>query len=203
MSAEVIKISIDTESAANDAETSVKAFEEAIAAKGDFYATGPMCWGPVQWIALHQMARGYPLHSPAPEKQAAAKAYVIALADLLPCSICATHWRAIAPTIDTSSRNAFLKWTIDVHNSVNKRTKKAVLSYREAIDTIIFQCVDNCLSISTFREKSNPPTTPTAHCSKTAVTSLAATSALLALATVIFFVLFMHARRQAGVKISE
>lgn len=123
-------------------------FDAIMATRTDVYASGPLCWGPLQWMSLHQMARGYP-QKPSAEKQAAVRAYVIALIDLLPCSICAVHWKAVAPTVNTESRNAFLRWTIDVHNKVNKRTGKPVLTYPEALDTILNTCKDNCLSIST------------------------------------------------------
>jgi hypothetical protein len=93
-------------------------------------ACGPRCWGPLQWMALHQMLRGF---QPTPERQAALRSHVQTLADVIPCSICSNHWRAIAPTIDTSSRDAALKWSIDVHNAVNKRLHKPELSYEQAI----------------------------------------------------------------------
>ena len=130
-------------------------FETVMETRSDMYASGPLCWGPLQWMAMHQMARGYP-HRPSPEKQAAIKAYMVALVDLLPCSICSTHWKAIAPTVKTESRHAFLKWTIDVHNKVNKRTGKPVLDYSAALDTIHASCQDNCLSsISTLRKETS------------------------------------------------
>ena len=188
----------------HETDTSMKAFTDALQSHGEFYPTGPMCWGPVQWMALHQMARGYPLTSPSKEKQEGVKAYVMGLVELLPCSICATHWRVIAPTVEahTSSRNALLKWTIDVHNAVNERTKgkKAVLSYRQAIDTIIMQCAGNRLTVSTIGAASDSTTPLPSHehrkCSETAVKVLATTSALLALASVIFFILFILSRRK-------
>ena len=99
----------------------------------------PKCWGPVQWLAIHQLLRGYP-RNPMPSTQAALKAYLAALAHLIPCSICASHWADIAPTVDTSSRAAALKWSIDVHNEVNKRLKKPVLSYAEAVATLEAAC---------------------------------------------------------------
>ena len=197
----------DTEMIAKDRqspsdETSMQAFTNALDTFGEFYPTGPMCWGPVQWAAMHQMARGFPLHNPSPEKQAAVKAYMLALVEVLPCSICATHWKNIAPTVDTSSRNAFLKWTIDVHNSVNKRTEKTVLSYRDAIEAIVLQCTGNRLTLCSGNGsapgQSSNSTSTTSQSPISAVTTLAATSILFAFAMIVFFVLFMHARRRAS-----
>jgi hypothetical protein len=121
-----------------------KAMQDAAAV---FYASGPACWGPLQWMTMHQMARGYP-DNPAADTQAALKAYMVSLGEILPCKRCAMHWKDVAPTVQTDSRDSFLKWTIDVHNSVNKRTGKEVLSYAKAIATIMGHCKDNCLSIS-------------------------------------------------------
>jgi hypothetical protein len=94
---------------------------------------GPPCWGPVQWLALHQMLRGYP-EQPSDAKRTALAAYVTALADVLPCESCSGHWRALLAQspVDTSSRTAALKWSIDAHNTVNKRLGKPVLSYDDA-----------------------------------------------------------------------
>jgi hypothetical protein len=99
----------------------------------------PRCWGPLQWSALHQLLRGYP-QQPSEKTQQDLRQYVTALAGLIPCSICATHWADIAPTVDTSSRFAALKWSIDVHNAVNKRLGKPVLTYAQAVDHLTGMC---------------------------------------------------------------
>ena len=111
-------------------------------------ATGPACWGPVQWQALHQMARGYPRQNPTEEQKKALVTYVTALGDLLPCHYCSMHWKQIAPTIETAtgSRHDVLKWTIDVHNSVNARLHKPVLSYADAVKDIESRCAGNMFS---------------------------------------------------------
>jgi hypothetical protein len=95
-----------------------------------FHACGPGCWGPVEWMAMHQMLRGF---QPTPTRKAALVTHLTSLADVLPCSACGNHWRTIAPTVDTSSRDAALKWSIDAHNSVNERLGKPKLSYAQAI----------------------------------------------------------------------
>ena len=59
-----------------------------------------------------------------------------ALASLLPCAKCAGHFRKLVPTMDTRSKAAFIRWTIDVHNVVNARLRKPVLSYPDALHSI-------------------------------------------------------------------
>ncbi len=117
----------------------------AHALQTNFGASGPACWGPLQWMALHQIARGYPRENPTPAQQAALVAYVTSLVDLLPCSFCAKHWREMAPSIAaaTGSRYDALKWTIDAHNAVNARLKKPVLTYAEAVKDMEDRCPSN------------------------------------------------------------
>ena len=109
----------------------------------DIDASGPACWGPPQWMALHQLLRGYPRENPSPEKQAALKSYVQGLAGIIPCNACAQHWKDHADTVATGSRAEALKWSIDVHNSVNNRTGKKMYSYAEALALLRDTCPDN------------------------------------------------------------
>ena len=89
--------------------------------------------GPSLWKAIHNITRVY---VPTPEKMQALAAFMDSLAVLLPCSVCAQHFQALAPTLKVDSSLAALKWGIDVHNSVNKRLNKPVLSYKEAVRLI-------------------------------------------------------------------
>ena len=54
---------------------------------------------------------------------------------MIPCELCRTHYiqyLEVAPP-DLSGRNALVKWTIDLHNKVNKQLGKPVYSYSKAI----------------------------------------------------------------------
>jgi hypothetical protein len=106
-------------------------------------ASGPSCWGPVQWTALHQLLRGYPREDASAEKQDALKAYVNGLAGLIPCNACAQHWKSFAATVQTKNRHDALKWSIDAHNAVNARLGKRVYTYAEALRLLETQCVGN------------------------------------------------------------
>lgn len=92
----------------------------------------PTVWGNLQWRALHALLSGYP-DAPDAATQSALRAYLISLAALLPCPRCREHWAALAPTVDTSSRLAAMKWAVDAHNSVNARLGKPVLTYKDAV----------------------------------------------------------------------
>ena len=118
----------------------------------DIDASGPACWGPPQWMALHQLLRGYPRENASPEKQAALKSYVQGLAGIIPCNACAQHWKALADTVATGSRAEALKWSIDVHNAVNIRTGKKMYSYAEALALLRDTCPDNRFQCSNKQE---------------------------------------------------
>lgn len=115
---------------------------DAEAAFAALPASGPLCWGPLQWMTLHQLLRGYPT-APTQAHKDALKAYTGALASLIPCGFCASHWAQLAPTVDTSSRVAAIKWGVDVHNTVNARLKKPVLSYAAAAQAMADACPHN------------------------------------------------------------
>jgi hypothetical protein len=121
-----------------DVDTNLKALDV-----GNLSSSGPSCWGPPQWIALHQLLRGYPLENAPQEKQDALKAYVTGLAGIIPCNACAQHWKVLAETVQTSDRRAALAWSIDAHNLVNARLGKRVLTYMEAARVLTDQCPNN------------------------------------------------------------
>jgi FAD-linked sulfhydryl oxidase len=99
----------------------------------------PRCWGPAQWQAIHQLLRGYP-DIPTEATKQALRNYLEALVYLIPCPSCAGHWKEIVGTVDASSRVAALKWSIDVHNAVNRRLHKRELTYTEAIEALNQKC---------------------------------------------------------------
>ena len=105
--------------------------------------TGPSCWGPMQWMALHQMLRGYPLEKASQDKQDGLRQYVLAMASVIPCERCSSHWRQLAPTVRTENRYEALKWSIDAHNTVNRRLQKPVYTYAQALDLLKGQCPNN------------------------------------------------------------
>lgn len=148
-----------------------------------FSASGPACWGPLQWMALHQFARGYPRSNPSPAQRAAVQSYVTALSSVMPCPRCASHWQQIAPTVVDAldDRKALLKWTIDVHNSVNARLGKPVLTYGQAVAAIQGACPSNRLAW-----RACPP--PSGVCLPTA--DFAAMVGLLSFFLLLFIVLF-------------
>ncbi len=96
----------------------------------------PTVWGPFFWHTIHIVALGYPKNPSYADKKSA-KEFYESLAFLLPCSICKEHYKShlqkypITPYLD--SRADLMKWTIQVHNDVNKMLGKPEWSMEEVI----------------------------------------------------------------------
>jgi hypothetical protein len=87
----------------------------------------PTVWGPFFWHTIHITALGYPEEPNYTEKRAA-KEFYESLAHLIPCPTCKEHYKThlhnnpITPYLD--KRSDLIKWTILIHNTVNKMLKK-------------------------------------------------------------------------------
>jgi len=96
----------------------------------------PTVWGPFFWHTMHIVAIGYSKHPTYTDKKCA-KEFFESLAFLIPCSICREHYKEhlstkpITPFLD--SREDLLKWTIDIHNKVNKVTNKPQWTEKEVL----------------------------------------------------------------------
>ena len=102
----------------------------------------PSVWGPFFWHTIHIVALGYSKNPTYTDKKCA-KEFYESLAFLLPCSICREHYKEylqekpISTFLD--SRTDLIKWTIQIHNKVNKMlgkpewTLEEVLSYYEKV----------------------------------------------------------------------
>lgn len=97
---------------------------------------GPTVWGPVTWQSMHYISLGYPTN-PTLEQKEIYKNYYLSYQIVLPCSICANHYKENLKKIPLTDdilddREKLIKWVIDIHNEVNIVKNKKVLSYEEA-----------------------------------------------------------------------
>lgn len=97
----------------------------------------PAIWGQEFWSVIHLVAFTYP-ESPSGYKKKSVKLLFENLCPNLPCVGCSAH--CLKYIVDTppklDSRSTLIKWTIDFHNDVNKRTGKRILSEEEAYEKI-------------------------------------------------------------------
>lgn len=83
----------------------------------------PSVWGPFFWHTIHITALGYS-KTPTYADKKSAKEFYEALAYLIPCPVCKEHYKEylkknpLTPFLD--SRTDLIKWTIMLHNQVNK-----------------------------------------------------------------------------------
>ena len=102
---------------------------------------GPDTWGPHGWKFIHFLALAYP-NEPTDEQKKNYKTFFEALQPVLPCSLCANNYKRHITTelpITESvlkDKESFVKWSIDMHNLVNKETGKLPLSYEDALELI-------------------------------------------------------------------
>ena len=114
-------------------------------------STGPDTWGPHGWKFIHFIALGYP-NNPTPEDKQKYKNFFHLFGDMIPCSICANHYKKNFQknNIDTflNTKNDLIYWTILMHNEVNKTNGKKIYSFEEGINMIIdgqdpIKCTEN------------------------------------------------------------
>jgi len=104
----------------------------------------PIVWGPFFWHTIHIIAIGYAKNPTYTDKKCA-KEFYESLAYLIPCPVCREHYKEhlVSSPISTflDSRTDLIKWTIDIHNKVNRQLGKPewtldeVLAYYEKIGT--------------------------------------------------------------------
>jgi len=97
----------------------------------------PDIWGKHAWNFIHLITLAYPQY-PTEVEKSQYRDFFYSLVYVLPCKKCRNNLAqnlSNYPLSDAvlSSRTAFVRWGIDLHNIVNKHTGKYVLSYDEAL----------------------------------------------------------------------
>jgi hypothetical protein len=96
----------------------------------------PSVWGPIFWHTIHVTALAYP-ENPSYAQKRAAKEFYESLAHLIPCPKCRDHYQThlqkmpITPHLDR--RADLFRWTVEVHNTVNKVLEKPIVKEAEAL----------------------------------------------------------------------
>jgi hypothetical protein len=89
------------------------------------------------WRLIHTVAWLYPAN-PSDFQKLDAKHFIQNLRMLVPCGTCRRHFAAYLaghpPKVQ--SGQAFFRWTVDLHNHVNRRNGKRRFSYEEARNAV-------------------------------------------------------------------
>ena len=96
----------------------------------------PSTWGPFFWHTMHITALAYPKKPNYSEKRAA-KEFYESFVYLIPCPVCrvhySTHLKANPLTPSLDSNEDLFKWTVKIHNLINKDLGKSETTEMEAI----------------------------------------------------------------------
>ena len=99
----------------------------------------PHVWGPHAWRFMHAVALTYP-EQPSKEEQQAAFNFFSSLQYLLPCESCKLNYvkeLKMFPIEEAlTSKQKMNEWLAAVHNSVNERLKKPVMSTEQILQYV-------------------------------------------------------------------
>ena len=99
----------------------------------------PHVWGPHGWKFMHAVALAYP-DNPSTEEKRAASQFFTSLEYLLPCESCKQNFRKelqmfpLQPALE--SKQKLNEWLTALHNSVNKRLNKTVMSPEQVLEYV-------------------------------------------------------------------
>ena len=100
----------------------------------------PTVWGPKLWFIMHTFALNYSTNPTDGEKAAMAE-FFNNLKYTIPCNKCRIHYTEHLSKNPVENhlgnRDALFKFTVDIHNEVNKTIGKRMFSYEEALDLYI------------------------------------------------------------------
>ena len=86
----------------------------------------PEVWGPVLWGAIHLTCL---TGTATPE-------FINSFADALPCPACSAHFKELLmelPFPDSNDPMILFQWSVNVHNSVNARIGKPIITMEQAL----------------------------------------------------------------------
>ena len=104
----------------------------------------PSVWGSSAWRFLHCTCMTYP-EKPSPQQKQDMYNFLTSIGPILPCKLCRPKYAEYIAShpFRLSSRRALVNWMIDLHNHINERLHKTVLSREEAMEAISSYLVTN------------------------------------------------------------
>jgi hypothetical protein len=102
----------------------------------------PNVWGKHMWASIHFIALAYP-DAPTEENKNTYYSFFTNLYKVLPCHKCREH---LKETLTNEyplhanflkNKDELFKWTFNLHNIVNKRLNKKIITFDEAFSTLM------------------------------------------------------------------
>jgi hypothetical protein len=120
-------------------------------------SSDPKIWGQNLWKYLHTCANFYPEH-PTEEDKMEMISWIRALRVTLPCKTCRVHYSKYIEKLSlgelqqiVKSNKTLVKFFVDLHNHVNKRYNKTLISYDQACDMYDSQVCTSCNSSDVYK----------------------------------------------------
>tara|TARA_B100001027_G_C16191593_1_gene296296 strand:+ start:442 stop:888 length:447 start_codon:yes stop_codon:yes gene_type:complete len=116
----------------------------------------PKVWGPKLWFVIHTIALNYP-DNPSYDQKRIHEDFFNNLVFLIPCDKCRIHYRQHInnnPVVNhLKNSDTLFRYTIDLHNEVNKTLNKRLYSYDEAVKFYRIEYGDERANNSYFTKK--------------------------------------------------
>jgi hypothetical protein len=95
----------------------------------------PTRWGPHLWFYLHTISFNFP-DNPTHLQKTQHLDFYNSLGNTIPCEKCKNHYASHLQTQPPrlENRDSIIRWTVDLHNRVNKSLGKREWTYDEAVD---------------------------------------------------------------------
>tara|TARA_B000000477_G_C6084250_1_gene224633 strand:+ start:214 stop:633 length:420 start_codon:yes stop_codon:yes gene_type:complete len=95
----------------------------------------PEKWGYHGWYFIHNIALGYDETFSYQKKQNYINFFNV-ISDVIPCEKCSKHYKEyiLKNPPNIKNKDSLFKWTVDIHNNVNKILNKDQISYNKAYD---------------------------------------------------------------------
>jgi hypothetical protein len=98
-------------------------------------AASPDFWGPSAWRFIHAVSFTYP-NNPTQEEKKQYIDFILNLQNILPCFACREHLKHNLRDLNFNiehmkNRKTFSKFTVDLHNMVNRQLGKSIKHYEE------------------------------------------------------------------------
>ena len=90
----------------------------------------PSKWGPHFWMTLHIACLGC-------QDPKVLTDFVEGYKEIIPCLSCREHFEQVLVENPVPEADDLFKWSVDVHNIVNKRLGKPEVSYEAALANIV------------------------------------------------------------------
>jgi len=90
----------------------------------------PSKWGPHFWMTLHIACLGC-------QDAKVLTDFVEGYKEIIPCLSCRDHFEQVLVENPVPEADDLFKWSVDVHNIVNKRLGKPEVSYEAALANIV------------------------------------------------------------------